>query len=381
MGLFIAKRPGYDNEDLVKITGKIKDKYGTEVEFFDAEQRDLSSRRLRDIYSEDKVLFSKGLPENVFVFIEENKLYDSKYLPDVSLREEDLSQLLAYEKKLRNLLKRERLIHSLNTMREAIYLAKLNGADLYKAAVAGLLHDCTKHCEECNEDFRKDLPSKVVHAHGGARYAGEVFGIDDEEILLAIKYHTTSRKNPTLLEKIIFVADKLEAARDFPRIDELREISYKDLNWGYHECLVDIVKSLHKRGIKPIKDTKEALLDSKKFKRGEYVMSEIKLAERIRDILDEKKGLDIQIVDLAGKTIIADYFVIASGRSKPHIRALAEELELELKKDDILPLTIEGRESARWILLDYGSTIVHVFHEEDRAFYSLEKLWQDRPPV
>ncbi len=108
-------------------------------------------------------------------------------------------------------------------------------------------------------------------------------------------------------------------------------------------------------------------------------MTEKETAEKISEILDSKKGIDIQIVDLAGKTIIADYFVIATGTSKPHIRALVEEVEIKMRDEHGLqPLHTEGRESGRWILIDYGSVVVHVFHEEDRAFYSLEKLWQSR---
>ena len=111
-------------------------------------------------------------------------------------------------------------------------------------------------------------------------------------------------------------------------------------------------------------------------------MTQKDLAERISEILDSKKGIDIQVVDLEGKTIIADYFVIATGSSKPHIRALTEEVEIRLREDHkIEPLHTEGRESGRWILMDYGGVVVHVFHEEDRAFYSLEKLWQSRKNV
>jgi len=108
-------------------------------------------------------------------------------------------------------------------------------------------------------------------------------------------------------------------------------------------------------------------------------MEERELANIISEIIDAKKGIDIQIIDLQGKTIIADYFVIASGSSKPHIRALAEEVEIKLRDEyKIEPLHIEGRDSGRWILMDYGGVILHVFHEEDRNFYSLEKLWQSR---
>ncbi|MDD2392866.1 MAG: ribosome silencing factor [Eubacteriales bacterium] len=108
-------------------------------------------------------------------------------------------------------------------------------------------------------------------------------------------------------------------------------------------------------------------------------MEERELANIISEILDAKKGIDIQIIDLEGKTIIADYFVIATGNSKPHIRSLTEEVEIKLRDEyKIEPLHIEGRDSGRWILMDYGGVILHVFHEEDRNFYSLEKLWQSR---
>ncbi|MFA7206803.1 MAG: ribosome silencing factor [Saccharofermentanales bacterium] len=108
-------------------------------------------------------------------------------------------------------------------------------------------------------------------------------------------------------------------------------------------------------------------------------MEERELANIIGEILDAKKGIDIQIIDLEGKTIIADYFVIATGNSKPHIRSLTEEVEIKLRDEyKIEPLHIEGRDSGRWILMDYGGVILHVFHEEDRNFYSLEKLWQSR---
>jgi ribosome-associated protein len=108
-------------------------------------------------------------------------------------------------------------------------------------------------------------------------------------------------------------------------------------------------------------------------------MTPKELAEIIRNILDNKKGMDIQVIDLEGKTILADYFVIVTGTSTPHIRALSEEVEFRLKEDHGIPSEhTEGRESGRWILLDYGSVIVHVFHEQERAFYSLEKLWEGR---
>lgn len=105
------------------------------------------------------------------------------------------------------------------------------------------------------------------------------------------------------------------------------------------------------------------------------------MAETIKELLDNKKGIDIQMINLESKTVIADYFVIATGTSTPHVRALSDEVLLKMKEKYNIPANhTEGYESGRWILLDYGNVIVHVFHAEDRAFYSLEKLWSTRYP-
>ncbi|MEA4890262.1 MAG: ribosome silencing factor [Clostridiaceae bacterium] len=97
----------------------------------------------------------------------------------------------------------------------------------------------------------------------------------------------------------------------------------------------------------------------------------------IQDILSEKKANDIEIIDLEGKTILADRFVIATGTSVTHIKALAGEVEEVMKtKHQRAPAHIEGYQSGRWILMDYADVVVHIFHAEDRSFYNLEKLWQ-----
>ena len=101
------------------------------------------------------------------------------------------------------------------------------------------------------------------------------------------------------------------------------------------------------------------------------------LAAKITEILDSKKGIDIETIDLTGKTVLADYFVLASGNSTTQIKSLADEVEYVLKKDyDIVPDHIEGRSGDKWILLDYKDVVVDVFHPEDRANYNLEKLWE-----
>ncbi len=100
------------------------------------------------------------------------------------------------------------------------------------------------------------------------------------------------------------------------------------------------------------------------------------LAETIRDILDAKKGFDVNIIHIGDHTVLADYFVIATGTSNTHIRALSGEVEYGVReKLGIEPARIEGVDNNQWVLMDYHSVIVHVFTREAREFYKLDKLW------
>ena len=101
------------------------------------------------------------------------------------------------------------------------------------------------------------------------------------------------------------------------------------------------------------------------------------IAEKTVEILDGKKAKDIKSIDIGELTVIADYFVLCSGTSTPHIKALADEVEEKMSELKVELLRKEGYNSARWILLDYNSVVVHIFHEEDREFYNLERLWAD----
>jgi len=90
-----------------------------------------------------------------------------------------------------------------------------------------------------------------------------------------------------------------------------------------------------------------------------------------------KKGENLVVLDLRGISSFADYFVIMHGNSARQNLALNENIEKDLKKEKIMPLSVEGRKLAEWILMDYGSFIIHVFSEKAREYYSLEKLWGD----
>lgn len=92
-----------------------------------------------------------------------------------------------------------------------------------------------------------------------------------------------------------------------------------------------------------------------------------------------KKGEDLVVLDLKKISSFTDFFIIMHGNSARQNLAIYENVEQELKKENIRPLSIEGRERAEWILMDFGSFIVHVFSQKAREYYSLEKLWGDAP--
>ena len=93
--------------------------------------------------------------------------------------------------------------------------------------------------------------------------------------------------------------------------------------------------------------------------------------------LDDKRAQDIVVLHVGEMTVITDYMVIATGRSVPQVKALAENVDEELAKADVFTRRREGVSEGRWCVLDYGDVMVHVFHEQDREYYQLERLWAD----
>jgi ribosome-associated protein len=113
-------------------------------------------------------------------------------------------------------------------------------------------------------------------------------------------------------------------------------------------------------------------------------MAEITIDEKLQTIvkaLDSKRGEDIRVIGIGDLTIFADYFVIANGMSTTQTKALAEEVEFKLSQQGIEPLRKEGYQGQTWIVLDYGDIVVHVFYEETRHYYNLERLWSDGKEV
>ena len=104
---------------------------------------------------------------------------------------------------------------------------------------------------------------------------------------------------------------------------------------------------------------------------------ELEMARLAVKALDEKKGKDIQVIDIREVSVIADYFVIASASNVNQVEAMVDSVEELLGKAGFEPRQIEGSRNSSWVLMDYEDVIVHIFDEENRLFYDLERIWRD----
>lgn len=105
------------------------------------------------------------------------------------------------------------------------------------------------------------------------------------------------------------------------------------------------------------------------------------LMENIVKVLDSKKAKDIRAIRIGDLTILGEYFVIATGTSSTQVKMLADEVDYQLGEKGVQPHRVEGYHSENWIILDYTDVIVHIFHEDTREFYDLERLWADGEKV
>ncbi len=103
------------------------------------------------------------------------------------------------------------------------------------------------------------------------------------------------------------------------------------------------------------------------------------LKDQIVKRLEEKKASDIEVIDLAKKSGLADFFIVASGSSRIQVKSLADDVQEMCRKElDLEAKKVSGYENSRWILLDYGHVVVHIFHPEERQHYKLEQLWLEK---
>ena len=93
--------------------------------------------------------------------------------------------------------------------------------------------------------------------------------------------------------------------------------------------------------------------------------------------LEDKKAEDVRVIDIADVSVLADYFIIASGNNRTQVQAMADEVEQRLGRSGAVPRQVEGYQAANWVLLDFGDVIIHIFDAQNRLFYDLERIWKD----
>ena len=271
-----------------------------------------------------------------------------------------------YEKKLKKYLDKDRYIHTLGVMYTAAALAMAHDYDMEQAQMAGLLHDCAKCipnkkklkiCKKQNigiSSIEKNNPF-LLHAKLGAYIAKEKYQIEDEEILSAIRWHTTGKEAMSELEKIVYIADYIEPGRNkAPRLSWIRKVAFEDLDEGMYYILKDSLSYL---------GNSSKVLDP--------------MTRLACEAMEDKKAQDIKIIDIEKVSTLADYFIIASGTNRNQVQAMADSVSETLGRAGVEPKQMEGYQTANWILLDYRDVVIHIFDEENRLFYDLERIWRD----
>lgn len=244
--LVVFKRTDKNNDKLKEYKEIIEKKYDTNIILLNNKVIDISSTFIRKSINQNHEV-SFLLPSFVMEYIKKFKLYEKG---DTLILKEKIKSLL------KDTLNTDRYNHTMRVVDEAKKLAVLYGVDEEKAEIAALTHDCAKNmsynelreiCEKGNIIFTEDdFNSKPIwHAYAAAVIAKEKFNINDEEIINAVKYHTTGRKNMTLLEKIIYLADYIEPGRTFEKIQEVRTLAYdKDIDEAMIKAINNTIEFL-----------------------------------------------------------------------------------------------------------------------------------------
>ena len=101
------------------------------------------------------------------------------------------------------------------------------------------------------------------------------------------------------------------------------------------------------------------------------------LAKIAIEVLEDKKAEDIRVIDISDLSVLADFFIIATGNNRTQVQAMADEVEQKLGRAGAVPKQLEGYQAANWVLLDFGDVIIHIFDAQNRLFYDLERIWKD----
>jgi nicotinate-nucleotide adenylyltransferase len=263
--MLLAQRGGLDNDAIRHKAERLRQQFGARIQFFDTAPIDLSSSQIRQAIMAGRPYLSL-LPDKVGKVIRKHGIY--RYLAEMEGLDRSLwLRLFEFERMLWPLLDRKRLLHSLNVMMYSLHLARIHGVPAEQAGIAAILHDCAK-CLPAEEAVRLAGPGEdptllspaLVHGPAGCFLAAEDFHIEDPAILQAIRYHTTGFAQMTKLDQIIFIADKVEPARTYENLGEIRRLAEFDLDAAMLICLQEIDLFLRREKLPPHPLTHEAFV-------------------------------------------------------------------------------------------------------------------------
>jgi len=314
------------------------------------------------------------------------------------------------KKKIKEMLGDERYKHSLSVQRMARELARIHGADEEKASLAGLVHDCAKWMSpfqffraakqygiQLSATERKQ--TGILHALIGGELAADLFGINDPEILSAIKWHTTGCSQMSLMDKILYVADYAEPLREYEGAAQVRKLAYKDIDLAMLEAIEQKIQHLlekktliHPNTIAARNEILQILRISSDEcqrvsreppfeRRNNLDISAQQIAQLAAEAALSRKANNVVILDLRGIASFTDFFVICGGNSDTHLQGISDAILEKLEEYAVELWHKEGGRNDSWILLDYVDVVVHLFLREAREFYNLERLWADAPMV
>lgn len=244
--IVVLQREGYSDQD-AELTEQLLKEHQQEAILISAEPLDISSSTVREKIMRDEDVTSL-VPFNVLAYIRENHLYQCIPWPYEKL------QAFVEEN-----VKPSRYLHIQGVIEAAVELTRLHGGEEKAVRLAALCHDMLKDKEtpwllDLIRRFGEDpgdgmLSPQILHAQAGALYLSHVCCIWDQEVLDAIRYHTTGRPQMDHLEKILFVADYIEKNREFPGVEVLRELARIDLDRAIYEALNGTIIHLNKQGM------------------------------------------------------------------------------------------------------------------------------------
>ena len=262
-----------------------------------------------------------------------------------------------------------RITHSIGVKDLSMELARKLGADPKKCEIAALFHDYYRYddndtlislMDKKDYELYKDMPWGYHGLAAGNKIKD--FGINDIDIINAIKYHTVGRKNMSLLEKIIYVSDFAEINRTHEGSKEVRELALKDFDKAFLLCMEYTYKHTNDKNVLELFEYY-----------GGLNMNELELV--VKEI-DKLNMVNIRTYDLKKRSPLFDYVVIASATNDRQANAIIKNLR-DLENEG--KITIKGIEDKdfSWILIDLSDIIVHIFSSDARAYYGLDEIYNE----